>query len=194
MKPTKLDFATMAILVLITSCKDAEKSAPKVSGTPLYEEQLRAKGKYLSVVGGCNDCHSPKIMTPEGPIPDTTRLLSGHPANELLPATPTDRAWVYFNPTNTAFAGPWGISFGANLTPDVTGIGNWTVDQFKTALRKGKYKGLETTRPLLPPMPWQNYGHMTDQDIEALFAYLKSIPPVKNLVPAAVPSTQGRDK
>lgn len=95
--------------------------------------------------------------------------------------------WVLFNHHNTAAAGPWGVSYAANLTSDETGIGNWTLDQFRKALKEGKYKGLDGARMLLPPMPWPNFIRMTDADVEAIFVYLKSTKPVKNVVPAPIP-------
>jgi hypothetical protein len=188
MKKFLLCHFTMVSLVWInTSCDMPVTQFPAVTlPDTTSQEQLLSHGKYISLIGGCNDCHSPKIMTPEGPVPDTTRLLSGHPANDPLPKTIPTTDWILFNQTTTAFVGPWGITYGANLTPDDTGIGNWTLDQFKTALRKGKYKGLETARPLLPPMPWQMFRHMNDHDMKALFTYLKSLPAVENVVPAVV--------
>ncbi|MBK7638324.1 MAG: hypothetical protein IPJ13_31660 [Saprospiraceae bacterium] len=80
-----------------------------------------------------------------------------------------------------------GVSFAGNLTPDETGIGSWSLEQFKIAITKGKMKGLEDGRPLLPPMPWQNYAYMMDEDVAAIYAYLRSVPPVKNVVPANIP-------
>ncbi|MGN6475623.1 MAG: diheme cytochrome c-553, partial [Flavipsychrobacter sp.] len=77
--------------------------------------------------------------------------------------------------------------FAANLTPDGTGIGNWSLDNFRRALREGKYKGIASSRPLLPPMPWQNFAHLNDEDIESIYDYLQSIKPIKNLVPQAIP-------
>ena len=91
---------------------------------------------------------------------------------------------MLFNMNLTAFVGPWGLSYAANLTPDDTGIGAWTFENFLTAIRKGKYKGLEGSRDLLPPMPWQMYRNMTDDDLKAVFTYLKSLPPISNIVPA----------
>ena len=136
---------------------------------------------------GCGDCHSPKIMTDRGPVPDTTRELSGHPADQPLP--PVDKShlktWVLFNPIFTASVGPWGVSYAANLTSDESGIGNWTEEQWLTAIRKGKYKGMESNRDLLPPMPWPNFAKMNDDDLKAIFVYLKSTKPVKNVVPPA---------
>lgn len=154
-------------------------------------EQVK-RGEYLVTIGGCNDCHSPKIMTEHGPEPDPTRLLSGHPSDAPLPKI-TDPGmakpgqWLLFNDMFTSGTGPWGTSFAANLTPDDTGIGTWTFPQFKKAIREGKSKGLDGTRPLLPPMPWFNYALMSDEDLQAVYAYLRSLPPVKNVVPAALP-------
>lgn len=155
------------------------------------KDELVKRGEYLVTIGGCHDCHSPKKMTDKGPVPDPDLLLSGHPAQMPVGGfdTATTRSWVLFNMMNTAAVGPWGVSFSANLTSDVTGIGNWTEEQFKKAITQGKYKGLDNTRPLLPPMPWPNLVNMKDEDIKAIFAYLKSTKPVKNAVPAAIPPT-----
>lgn len=171
-------------LLILAACNTQEKQTESVK--PLSQEELIKRGLYLTTVGVCNDCHSPKIMTPTGPEPDPSRLLSGHPANEPLPPIVKTGDWVSFSMGLTAAVGPWGISYSANLTPDATGIGNWTYEQFETALRKGKYKGLEHSRSLLPPMPWQMYKNFSDEDIKAIFAYLKSIKPVENIVPAPV--------
>jgi hypothetical protein len=85
----------------------------------------------------------------------------------------------------TAWAGPWGISFTANLTPDSTGLGNWTPEMFIAAIRTGKHAGVG--RPILPPMPWPQYRNFTDEDLRAIFAYLHSLKPVHNVVPQPVP-------
>ena len=88
--------------------------------------------------------------------------------------------------TNTAWAGPWGISYTANLTPDQnTGIGIWTEDMFIKSMRDGKHMG--TSRTILPPMPWPWYAQMRDEELKAIFAYLKSIPPIRNHVPDPTP-------
>lgn len=55
-------------------------------------------------------------------------------------------------------------------------------------MKEGKFKGLDETRQLLPPMPSENFKDIKDEDISAIFAYLKSLKPVKNVVPAAIPS------
>jgi mono/diheme cytochrome c family protein len=148
------------------------------------------RGKYLVALGGCNDCHTPKLMTGKGPVPDAKRLLSGFPASEKVPAVPAGvigpASWGgLFTNDLTGWAGPWGLSFASNLTPDKeTGIGSWTEETFIKALRTGTTPG---GRPILPPMPWETIRVVNDKDMKAMFAYLKSLPPVRNMVPAPVP-------
>jgi hypothetical protein len=146
------------------------------------------RGQYLVTVVGCNDCHTPMKMGANGPEPDMTRLLSGHPQELKLkpPKLPTD-GWMFVgSSTLTAFAGPWGITYAINLTPDQsTGIGAWTEDLFVGAMRTGKHMG--ASRPIQPPMPWPWYAKMTDDDLKAMYAYLRSIPPISNQVPAYEP-------
>jgi mono/diheme cytochrome c family protein len=143
------------------------------------------RGKYLVNVGGCNHCHTPKLQGESGPRLDTAHLLSGHPQDMTLPPPPqlAPGPWIAATDwTMTAWSGPWGISYGANLTPDdETGIGAWDEAMFVNALRKGQHLG--AGRPILPPMPWEDLGHVSDDDLKAIFAYLKSLPPVKNKVP-----------
>jgi len=152
-----------------------------------------AQGKYLVNLGGCNDCHTPKVMAPNNePLPDTTRLLSGHGADEPYPTwSPADmqrNAIALTNPSLSAWAGPWGVSFAINLTPDVeTGIGEWTEEAFIASMRTGKHQGQPNGRAILPPMPWQNLALVTDADLKVIWAYLRSLPPVKNQVPLPVP-------
>jgi mono/diheme cytochrome c family protein len=171
----------------IIACTPKSETPVKTAEVSLADQI--EKGEYLVTVMGCNDCHSPKVMTAMGPVPDSLKLLSGHPANEVLPAYDKEvlKSYVLFNMNSTATTGPWGTSFAANLTPDPTGIGNWTEEQFIVAMKKGKWKGLENSRNLLPPMPWQGYSQMPDEDLKAIFAYLKSIKPVNNPVPMAIP-------
>ncbi len=151
-------------------------------------EQKIARGKYLVDAIACHDCHTPKVFTPEGPKFDMERQLSGHPSDIALEPfdTATAKNYALFNGHLTGFVGPWGASFAANLTPDESGIGNWTEEQFFRALREGKSKGLESSRMLLPPMPWEVYGKLNDEDISAIFAYLKTIKPIRNVVPGAM--------
>lgn len=182
-------FATTAATML--SCSNsgpANELAAQSEGEQKKAQILR--GEYLVRNGACHDCHSPKIMTPHGPALDPDRLLSGHPASEAVAPIPATTDWVLFSQGLTAAVGPWGVSFSANLTPDVTGTGRWTFEQFETAIRKGKSKGLEKARDLLPPMPWEMYKDMTDEDLRAIFAYLQSLKPVSNIVPAPIPPSE----
>ena len=112
--------------------------------------------------------------------------LSGYRANLKLPKIQKTMDWVLFTPDLNATVGPWGVSFAANITSDATGIGNWPEENFMRAIKQGKFKGIEGGRDLLPPMPWQNIAQSTDDDLKAIFAFLKSTPPVSNIVPAAI--------
>jgi hypothetical protein len=152
------------------------------------------RGKYLVMAGGCGDCHSPKVLTAAGPVPDTTRLLSGYPSSVKLPEIPRGilgpAQWGAITTNDmTAWVGPWGVSFSYNLTPHpATGIGNWNEALFSQSLRTGKFMG--TSRDMLPPMPWQEMGKMTDDDLKAIFAYLRSLPPIDNAIPEPLPPSQ----
>jgi hypothetical protein len=150
------------------------------------------RGEYVVTISGCNDCHTPWKMGANGPEQDRTRLLSGHPQDLAMPPAPeVIPPWVgSMSGTFTAWAGPWGVSFAANLTPDPeTGLGKWTVDSFIEAMRTGRHQG--RGRPILPPMPWENVSKMTDADLKAAFAYLRSIPAIENRVPDPIPPAGG---
>jgi hypothetical protein len=142
------------------------------------------RGQYLVSVMGCHDCHTPLKLGPNGPEPDLTRGLSGHPEQMgPLPAMPPSGPWIWHGAgTNTAFTGPWGVSYAANLTPDQnTGLGIWTEDMFVRAIRTGRHMG--TSRPILPPMPWPAFRNANDDDLKSIYAYLRTIKPVTNHVP-----------
>ncbi|MEJ1223690.1 diheme cytochrome c-553 [Sediminicola sp. 1XM1-17] len=149
------------------------------------------RGKYLVNTIGCTDCHTPKRMTENGPEPNPELFLSGHPSTEKLPPLDPSEVtgYVAFSMGLTASVGPWGTSFAANLTPDDTGIGNWTEEQFLTSIKEGKYKGSMNSRTLLPPMPWQQYRMLTDNDLKSIFKYLETLKPVENVVPGPIPPT-----
>jgi hypothetical protein len=153
-------------------------------------------GGYLVSTMGCHDCHTPWKLGPKGPEPDMTRALTGHPQDLVMPPAPVlpPGPWVMTAAaTNTAWAGPWGVSFTANLTPDKeTGLGDWTEEQFIATMRTGKHQG--KGRPVLPPMPWSVYGNLTDPEIKALWAYLQSLAPVKNRVPQPIDPPEGAQR
>jgi mono/diheme cytochrome c family protein len=176
---------------LIASCNNETKEyteSPDAIIKQNAEDEI-SRGKYLVGIMGCNDCHSPKRMGENGPEIIPELLLSGYPSDRPVinfDSPLLKEGFGMFYPDLTAAAGPWGISFAGNITPDETGIGNWTEEQFKIALTKGKFKGMENARMLLPPMPWFNYVEMKDEDISAIFQYLQSIEPVFNIVPSPV--------
>lgn len=163
-------------------------------GTSAFgDDSVVENGRRLVIIGGCHDCHTPKKMTPTGPVLDESRLLSGSPAHDPVPAVPPGvismdpNGWAALtNYGLTTWAGPWGISFPANLTPDMeTGLGSWTEAMFIKAIRTGRHMG--EGRPILPPMPWENFAQMEEDDLKAIFAYLQSLPPVRNPVREPIP-------
>jgi mono/diheme cytochrome c family protein len=183
--------AAIAVLVL-GAMRGVQSSA--TTDPAVHEADRVARGQYLVTIGGCNDCHTPWKVGENGPEPDMSRMLSGHPETVRMPPAPeAEGEWlVSMAATNTAFAGPWGVSFAANLTPDEhTGLGAWNEEIFINTLRRGRHWG--QSRPLLPPMPWFNYGRMSDEDLKSVFAYLRSIPPRRNAVPLPIPPG-GRDE
>ena len=189
-----LSFCFIAVIGLYSCDSGTQKEAAEAtSQTKPNQQELISRGEYLVQIMGCNDCHSPKRMGPNGPELIPELMLSGYPASR--PITKFNdplisQGFAMFTPDLTAAIGPWGISFAGNITPHETGIGNWTEAQFKKALTEGKYKGLDKTRMMLPPMPWVNYTNMKDEDITAVFTYLKSIQPVDNVVPAPIAPDQ----
>ena len=168
--------------------------APKNSSTTTGDSTKSSgvasveRGKYLVTTTGCGDCHTPWKMGPQGPEPDMSRMLSGHPAAEKIvaPANVQPPWMASIDMSFTAFSGPWGVSFTANLTPDsLTGLGAWNQETFISALRTGKHMG--KGRPILPPMPWMAFKNMTDEDLASMFMYLQTIPAVSNQVPEPIP-------
>ena len=190
--------AVYCALTFLTGCSSSKNEPEIKEGATVtetkadyhgFESQVKW-GEHLVTIAGCGDCHTPKKMTPQGMVEDDSLLLSGHPSS--LPAPDVDRKAMEGKGnvvTNdlTAWVGPWGITYTANLTPDETGLGNWKEEQFIYALRNGVTKGLPGSRPILPPMPWFKYKFMTDDELKAVWAYLRSIKPIKNTVPAPMP-------
>jgi mono/diheme cytochrome c family protein len=145
--------------------------ATVVFGTPAAwaaETQVE-RGKYLVTIAGCGSCHTPGSLTGK---PDAQRTLAGSDVGFGIPGA--------------------GVFVGGNLTPDKeTGLGGWTTEQVVAAITKGV---TANGRKLFPVMPWPDYAHLSSQDAEAIVAYLRSLPPIKNPVPGPfgpkeVPST-----
>ena len=206
MKRTSLVVSVLmvSVIIIFSRCNDAGGKADAAATEPKDSTAVPAYGgfgsqvawgSHLVSIGGCNDCHTPKKMTAMGPVNDSSLLLSGHPAGMPLPVVDRkdmESKGIFLTQTLTYWIGPWGISYAPNITSDSTGIGAWSEDQFINCIRKGKWKGLNDARPLLPPMPWQGISIMTDDELKALFAYLKSTPPVRNVVPAPQPPVTAR--
>jgi len=183
-------FSVCSVAILGLNSCTTTSSKPLESDPVRDSVQLIKRGEYLVNTIGCDDCHSPKKMGPRGPEVHMALRVSGYPATR--PLQPADEeglksGWLLFGPDLTASIGPWGASFAANITSDATGIGNWSEAQFVKAIREGKSKGLDGTRPLLPPMPWQNFRKMSDEDLKSIYTYLKTTTPVKNIVPSPIP-------
>jgi mono/diheme cytochrome c family protein len=188
---TVITLVIVSIVIAATLTATAASRTAKQSEQKLVQARVQ-RGEYLVTIGGCHDCHTPFKMGPKGPEPDMSRALSGHPESFPMPAPPklTDGKWMWAGAaTNTAFAGPWGISYARNLTPErLTGIGIWNEKMFMQTIRTGRHWGV--SRPILPPMPWFNYAKMTDEDLKSVYAYLRTLKPIRNQVPDAVLAQQ----
>ncbi|MCH7818782.1 MAG: diheme cytochrome c-553 [Candidatus Marinimicrobia bacterium] len=184
-------------ILLLSACSSYQKPYEMTEATPMTavmtQEEAVERGKYLTMIMGCHDCHTPKTFGEHGhPMFDMTRMFSGHPADDPYPEwTPADmerNAMALVSPMMTAWGGPWGVSFTTNLTPDdSTGLGEWTEESFIAAIRTGKHQGQPNGRAILPLMPWEVIREATDEDLKAIWAYLESIPPIENAVPTPVP-------
>lgn len=157
-----LSLTAFAVALLACAPKPAPAPvapAPVAAAAPA--ETPAQRGEYLVLVGGCDDCHTPGTMAGAA---DMKRRFSG---------------------SEIPWSGPWGTTYAKNLTSDPeTGLGKWSEEQIYRVLRHGQ-------RPdgsvLLPPMPWQRMAFMKDEDVRAIAAFLKTVPPVKHQSPAALP-------
>jgi Cytochrome c len=184
---TTTTLMVVAIAAFSSAMVRAIGPAQTAGVTPELKKTRAERGAYLVTMMGCNDCHTPWKMGAQGPEPDMSRALTGHPQDMVLPPPPPAVGpWIWHGAaTNTAFAGPWGVSFTANLTPDPeTGLGKWTEEMFIATMRTARHQG--KGRPILPPMPAKMIGKATDEDLKSIFAYLQSLAPVKNRVPAPI--------
>jgi hypothetical protein len=166
--------------------KPAPTASKPVPAPAAPRADLVARGRELVNLGGCGDCHTPKQFDPKlgMPVPDMQRMFSGHPEGGPDPVgQPGQGDSGLIGPTFTSFKLPFGVVYTANLTPDrETGLGSWSAEEFIATMRTGHDRG--KGRAVLPPMPWQNLASQPEQDLRAMFAYLQSIPAVKNRVPA----------
>ena len=189
--------STLAVLVSV-GCQNESVEQPAGAQEPpevaasaaASTEDLVRRGEYIVTAGACHDCHTPWKMGEKGPEPDMARAFSGHPADMVMPEIPLPQApwgWVG-SATNTAFRGPWGVSYAANISSARTGLGDWTEEMFIQTIREGKRFG--NGRPIMPPMPWPAFAQFSDEDLKAMFAYLKSTQPIENRPPDWQPPAQ----
>lgn len=196
MKKSEFIFTTLLIaaaIILTSVLATATVGATTTEPAPAAAGTV-ARGQYLVEIMGCHDCHTPWKLGPNGPEMDMTRALSGHPQDLTMPPAPAlpPGPWMMTAAgTMTAWAGPWGVSYTMNLTPDKeTGLGDWTLEQFIATMKTGKDRG--KGRALLPPMPYFNLAKLSDEDIASVFAYLQSLPPMKNRVPQPIDPPDAR--
>jgi hypothetical protein len=183
---TRWIVATAGMAALVTWSVRAQSMTPP--GPALTQPtEIVKRGEYLVKSMGCWDCHTPHKLGEDGPEPDMSMWLAGHPANQMLPAAPEPKGpWIgSISGSFTAWAGPWGVSYTRNLTPDrETGLGEWTEQQFIDTMRTGRRQG--RGRQLLPPMPVAAISNLSDEDLKAIFTYLRAIPAVNNRVPEPI--------
>jgi mono/diheme cytochrome c family protein len=110
------------------------------------------RGRYLSIIGGCNDCHTAGYLEKSGVVPENV-WLSGSPVG---------------------FQGPWGTTYASNLRLVAASMSEAQWLAHARAARR-------------PPMPWFNLRTMSDTDLRALYAYLRSLGPGGEPAPAYVP-------
>ncbi len=192
MKTRSKALITVWIASLVTAGVLFGARATPGAGNPAvgYSRAQVERGRMLVAFGSCNDCHTPWKFDPAigAPVPDMSRMLSGHPEGAPDPSGSLGEGdMALIGPTFTSFRMPFGVVYTPNLTPDVdTGTGSWTEDMFLDIFRKAKHLG-GNGRPVLPPMPWPMVATLPDEDITAIFAYLRTIPPVRNHVEVAQP-------
>ena len=175
----------LALALVLTAAGAAGAKSKDAKGKDAKMDPAM-RGMYIVSTSGCNDCHTPWAFNKDigMPMPDMSRMLSGHAATAPEPSAKIDpkNDLAFIGADFTAFRLPFGLVYSANLTPDKeTGIGNWTEELFIKAMRTGMHLGAEG-RPILPPMPWPEFRNFTDEDLKAIFAFLKTIPAVHNPV------------
>lgn len=167
-----------ALPILISTSEDKEDMNTEIK-----------RGRELVSDYGCGTCHSPKVETKAGLIADLQKTLSGHRADDKdLPNIPEgflggDTWSGVYSKSLTAWAGPWGIAFAANLTPDKeTGIGAWSKQNFISTIKLGIHT-TSLAREIVPSMPWREFSSLTDDDLGAIYSYLMTLKPITNKVP-----------
>ena len=143
--------AAVSALAVALLCTDALGAGPPKSSDPLVE-----RGRYITVIGGCNDCHTPGYAMSGGKV-DEKQWLTGD---------------------SLGWRGPWGTTYPVNLRQYMQTMSekDWVA----------KAKKLETR----PPMPWFALHAMTDNDLRAIYRFVRALGPAGDPAPAYVPPTQ----
>lgn len=160
------------LLVVMLGMAQAEQPQQTTDG-----EELIERGRYLVNIANCYSCH-----TPFQPKFDDFASLDPEDAVGLAldehTALDETRPFAGGRPFDL---GPIGVLFGSNLTPDPeTGIGNWTDEEVKNAIRLGL---TPEGRQMHPIMPYFVFNKMAEADLDAIVAYLRTLEPIENEVP-----------
>ncbi|GJM16667.1 MAG: hypothetical protein DHS20C13_19940 [Thermodesulfobacteriota bacterium] len=187
----------LMLTVVLIGCGSKAEFEPKPPTKADDQEEVYRKynverGRRLVELGGCSQCHTPKIKTALGYKPDKDLFLSGYPSDEPLPDLPYAEIIAgeaenkFYTTDATIWVGRWGVSFAPNLTPDPeTGIGNLTEEDFIEIFRGNKHfaEGAE----VVSPMPVNVYSQLSFFELRSIFIYLQTIEPIPNDVPARIP-------
>jgi hypothetical protein len=187
MKKSLVIIIVLVLTIVFIECNSSKNATKENFGG--FGSQVKW-GQHLVTVSACLDCHGPKDYSKPGAGLDSLHFLAGYIGSPMPDVNRAELQSKHLAVTGdqTLWVGPWGVTYSSNLTSDsATGIGAWTEDRFMYAIRNGKYNGLASDRNLLPTMPWEMYKNMTDDELRAIFAYLKTTKPIKNKVPPPMP-------
>ena len=149
--------AVVIVLSVVVAACAPSANRPQIGSA---REALVARGQYLATIMDCGGCHTPGALAGK---PDANRALAG---------------------SEIGFATPAGVVYPPNLTPDPdTGLGRWTEAEIVRAIRQGESRD---GRVLVAVMPWPSYSVLRADDMRALIAFLRSVPPVRQTTPRNV--------
>lgn len=120
------------------------------------EQDMVERGRYLSKIAGCNDCHTPGYLLSEGRVPEE----------------------LWFTGDSFGWRGPWGTTYAANLRLYFAGL---TEEEWLVTAKNLKAR---------PPMPWYTLNDMRDEDLRAIYRYVRHLGPGGKAAPAYVPPDQ----
>jgi mono/diheme cytochrome c family protein len=166
---TQLTFSAILVMLLgavyVTSC-NTPPAEPTVTSNEDSLKKVIARGEYLANnVAACIHCHSMR---------DFTKFAG--------PTVPGTEGGGGFKFDHTILDEIPGTLYSRNITPDTeTGIGSWTDDEILKAITQGISKNGDT---LFPLMPYPTYNRMAKDDLLSIVAYIRTLKPIKNKVPA----------